>query len=114
MSPDLMAKLSDPKLNLAIQNHEYGILPRRYQDFPLLAKHLTILTTTRDRNGTEYVSTVEAKGHYPFFGSQWHPEKPPFEFNLEATPHTPDAMLVSQHLANVFVNEARRSKHAPK
>ena len=27
----------------------------------------TILTTTKDRNGTEYISTIEAK-KYPFFG----------------------------------------------
>ena len=39
------------------------------------------------RNGSEYISTIEAK-NYPFFGTQWHPEKPPYEFSLTAIPHT--------------------------
>ena len=34
------------------------------------------------RKGLEYVSTIESK-HHPFFGTQWHPEKPPFEFAME-------------------------------
>jgi len=34
------------------------------------------------RKGLEYVSTIESK-HHPFFGTQWHPEKPPFEFAMD-------------------------------
>jgi hypothetical protein len=41
-----------------------------------------------------------------------HPEKPPFEFGMQEVPHTLDAILVSQHLANVFVEATRRSSHA--
>ena len=33
------------------------------------------------RRGVEYVSTIESKRH-PFFGTQWHPEKPPYEFAM--------------------------------
>jgi hypothetical protein len=44
---------------------------------------------------------------------QWHPEKPPFEFGMHEIPHTLDAILVSQHLANNFVDTARRSSHRP-
>lgn len=29
--------------------------------------------------------------------------QPPFEFNLKATPHTTEAIALSQHVANVFV-----------
>ena len=45
----------------------------------------------------EYVSSAEHK-RYPFFATQWHPEKPPFEFGMHEIPHTLEAVLVSQHL----------------
>jgi hypothetical protein len=44
---------------------------------------------------------------------QWHPEKPPFEFSDTTIPHTHDAISVSQHMANMFVDHARQSAHVP-
>ena len=64
------------------------------------------------RNGAEYISTIEHIKH-PFFGTQWHPEKPPYEFSLDNIPHSRDAVHVSQHLADVFVDYARQSAHTP-
>lgn len=64
------------------------------------------------RNGAEYISTIEHI-KYPFFGTQWHPEKPPYEFSLDNIPHSRDAVHVSQHLADVFVDYARHSSHKP-
>jgi gamma-glutamyl hydrolase len=46
-------------------------------------------------------------------GTQWHPEKPPYEFGIPEIPHTLDAIRVSQHTANVFVDVARHSGHTP-
>lgn len=66
---DLHTKLPDPKLNLAIQNHEYGMPPAFYQRWPILSKWYNILTTSKDRAGVEYISTMEAKA-YPFTGVQ--------------------------------------------
>ena len=43
----------------------------------------------------------------------WHPEKPPVEFSDLTIPHTHDAISVSQHLSNVFVDYARQSAHLP-
>eukprot|EP00195_Chlamydomonas_chlamydogama_P004992 CAMPEP_0202904808 /NCGR_PEP_ID=MMETSP1392-20130828/31165_1 /ASSEMBLY_ACC=CAM_ASM_000868 /TAXON_ID=225041 /ORGANISM="Chlamydomonas chlamydogama, Strain SAG 11-48b" /LENGTH=315 /DNA_ID=CAMNT_0049592621 /DNA_START=102 /DNA_END=1049 /DNA_ORIENTATION=+ len=108
----LLKKLSDPTLNLALENHEYGMPPSFYNKFPVLSEWFNIVSTSLDRNRTEYISTVEAK-KYPFTGTQWHPEKPPFEFGMEEVPHSTDAILVSQHLANVFVGTARKSAHRP-
>lgn len=58
-----------------MENHEYGLPPSHYQKWPVLSQWYDVLTTTKDRNGLEYVSTVEAR-RYPFTGTQWHPEKP--------------------------------------
>lgn len=112
MAPDLAAKLGDPAQNIALENHMYGIPPPYYSRFPVLAKWYKPLSTTKDRNGIEYISTMEGL-KYPFFGVQWHPEKPQNEFGMDEVPHTLDAIRVSQHLANVFVSAARMSSHKP-
>ena len=49
---------------------------------------------------------------YPFYGSQWHPEKNAFEWNESLhMPHTADAIEAAQTMANFFVDEARKSSH---
>ncbi|GIL44397.1 hypothetical protein Vafri_1876 [Volvox africanus] len=112
MAPDLKEKLADPKFNIALQNHMYGIPPDFYKKYPVLADWYKPLTTTLDRNGLEYISTMEGI-KYPFFGTQWHPEKPPYEFGMDEVPHSLDAIRVSQHLSNVFMEHARQSSHHP-
>jgi gamma-glutamyl hydrolase len=65
--PDLHQKVTDPKLNIIIQNHEYGVPPSHHDRWPILKEYYNVLTTTKDRNGLEYISTIEAK-KYPFTG----------------------------------------------
>jgi gamma-glutamyl hydrolase len=43
--------------------------PAFYQRWPILSKWYNILTTSKDRSGVEYISTMEAKA-YPFTGVQ--------------------------------------------
>lgn len=112
MDEDLFSKLSDPAHNISMENHMFGLPPSHYSQWPVLKESFNILSTSKDRNGLEYVSTAEHK-HYPFFATQWHPEKPPFEFGMQEIPHSLDAVRVSQHLANVFIDTARRSSHTP-
>ncbi|GBF95078.1 gamma-glutamyl hydrolase [Raphidocelis subcapitata] len=112
MDADLLAKLADPTLNIAMENHEYGIPPAHYKRWPILGEWFDILTTTKDRQGLEYISTVEAK-KYPFTGTQWHPEKPVSEHGMDTIPHTLDAVRVGQWFANRFVDTARYSSNGP-
>lgn len=69
LQADLHEKLPDPKLNIALENHEYGMPPEFYERWPILSQWYNILSTTKDRNGTEYISTMEGK-KYPFTGGQ--------------------------------------------
>ncbi|GAX73089.1 hypothetical protein CEUSTIGMA_g542.t1 [Chlamydomonas eustigma] len=108
----LYDKIQDPTYNLALENHMYGMPPYMYERYPVLSEWYNIISTTKDRNGTVYISSMEGK-KYPFFGTQWHPEKPPYEFGIPEVPHTLDAIRVSQHTANVFVDVARHSGHTP-
>ena len=86
MQVDLVTKVSDPKLNLAFENHEYGLPPGFYYRFPVLSAWYNILSTSKDRNGTEYVSSMEGK-KMPFFGEA-------FSSSRLIVPHVPDRSAV--------------------
>lgn len=50
---------------------------------------------------------------YPVYATQWHPEKNAFEWaSFLRIPHSPEGIEVTQEMANFFVSEARKSKHA--
>lgn len=49
---------------------------------------------------------------YPFFGSQFHPEKNSFEwYTNQNLPHSKNAIKTSQYFGNFFVDECRKSSH---
>lgn len=43
--------------------------PAFYQRWPVLGQWYSILSTSKDRNGLEYISTMEGK-KYPFTGER--------------------------------------------
>ncbi|XP_021303594.1 gamma-glutamyl hydrolase 2 [Sorghum bicolor] len=105
-NPELIKKLSTDCL--VMQNHGYGISPKRLQENVALSSFFKILTTSPDENGKVYVSTVQAQ-NYPIICTQWHPEKAIFEWGEPMNPHSEDAVQVTQHFANYFVSQARKS-----
>lgn len=107
---DLLRKLSTDCL--VMQNHKYGISPETFQENQDLCKFFKILTNSADEDNKVYVSTVQAH-NYPVIATQWHPEKNAFEWGLSMIPHSDDAIQVTQHVANYFVSEARKSLNRP-
>lgn len=70
-----------------------------------------VLSTNRDRNGREFISSLEVIG-YPFYGLQFHPEKNLYEWKTgRGIPHGDGATRVSQYFANFFVKEARKNNN---
>jgi hypothetical protein len=67
LQADLKRALTSESDNIVLQNHMYGLLPTMYTRYPDLADWYTITSTSKDRNGTVYVSTMEGK-KYPFTG----------------------------------------------
>lgn len=108
--PELLAKLSTECL--VMQNHKFGISPETFQGNMELCSFFKILTTSTDENNKVYVSTVQSES-YPVTAVQWHPEKNAFEWGLSMIPHSDDAIQVTQHVANFFVSEARKSLNRP-
>ncbi|MQL81011.1 hypothetical protein Taro_013456 [Colocasia esculenta] len=109
--PELLRKLSEECL--VMQNHRWGISPTRLQGNAALSSFFRILTTSTDDEGQVYVSTVQSQ-QYPVTAVQWHPEKNAFEWGLSMTPHTEDAIQVTQLVANFLISEARRSSNRPR
>lgn len=69
----------------------------------------TVLSTNKDYNGFEFISSVEHK-RYPFYGIQFHPEKNIYEWGVSRVyPHSPEAILISQYFADFFVSECRKN-----
>ncbi|KAK9070578.1 hypothetical protein SSX86_010980 [Deinandra increscens subsp. villosa] len=108
--PDLIAKLSTECL--VMQNHKYGVSPETFLGNTELCSFFKILTTSTDQNNKVYVSTVQSES-YPVTAVQWHPEKNAFEWGSSVIPHSDDAIQVTQHAANFFISEARKSFNRP-
>jgi len=108
--PDLIKKLSTSCL--VMQNHKWGISPKRYRENGALSSFFKILTTSPDENGEVYVSTVEAL-KYPITCTQWHPEKAIFDWGKPMIPHSEDAVQVTQNFANYFISQVRKSPNRP-
>nr|GMC68563.1 gamma-glutamyl hydrolase 2-like [Ipomoea batatas]GMC90673.1 gamma-glutamyl hydrolase 2-like [Ipomoea batatas]GME13104.1 gamma-glutamyl hydrolase 2-like [Ipomoea batatas] len=107
---ELLEKLSEDCL--VMQNHKWGISPESFQADRNLRDFFNVLTTSVDKDNKVYVSTIQAK-KFPIVGVQWAPERNAFEWSLSEIPHTEDAILVSQSVANYFVGEARKSITEP-
>ena len=70
--PAVMRKLSTK--NCTLNNHKMGISPMEFKKHTNLDKFYKIISTSKDRKGKKYVSTIEGR-FYPFYGVQWHPER---------------------------------------
>jgi len=99
--------------NITVNNHEYGVSPTSFTSNAGLANTVTLLSTNYDLYGYTFGSMIEGKMGLPIWGSQFHPEKPAYEWdqtwsNITGA-HSADAVAASQYFINFFVNQARKS-----
>jgi gamma-glutamyl hydrolase len=108
--PDYLAKSAN-QTPITAHFHKYSLPSKLFQENRKLTDFFKVLTTNVDRKGIEFVSTLEAK-KYPFYSTQWHPEKCAFEWALQKkTRHDSTAIELGQYMSNFFVSEARLSSH---
>jgi gamma-glutamyl hydrolase len=100
---------------ITLNNHQQGMTPQRFAEYPKLTEFYNILSTNFDRQGVEFISAFEAK-KYPIYAVQFHPEKNSFEYGeyadgspYEVIDHSYEAIFTSQFFANYFINEARKN-----
>ena len=75
----MSCQVASPLGHLAFNNHGLGITPAKFRESSAY-DYLKILSIDKDRNGKEFVSTVEGRS-LPIYGTQWHPEKAAWEWD---------------------------------
>jgi len=96
---------------IAFNNHNWGFDPADIAADKALADFWEITSTSVDREGKVFVSTLEGKT-MPFYALQWHPEKPIYEWEDRLLiEHDPDTIFMGQMVGNFFVSEARKNFH---
>lgn len=95
---------------LAAHSHKYGVSMEIYNSSEELKTFYRVLGTGHDGN-VEFISTFEAYD-YPFYGTQWHPEKNAYEWMKPFIDHSPNGIKLTFYMANFFVGEARKNFHA--
>ena len=111
MFRDIPEDLANSLVPITMHSHYFSITEKTFSKSQKLKDFFKVLSRNKDRKGVEFVSTFEAK-IYPFYGTQWHPEKNSFEWVPdESIPHEAISVKAAQYMSNFFVNEARYSKH---
>eukprot|EP01105_Mastigella_eilhardi_P010367 TRINITY_DN2415_c0_g1_i1.p1 TRINITY_DN2415_c0_g1~~TRINITY_DN2415_c0_g1_i1.p1 ORF type:complete len:322 (+),score=77.17 TRINITY_DN2415_c0_g1_i1:25-990(+) len=97
---------------VTMNNHGCGMTTTHFFNTPSLNSFYNVLSTNTDRQGLEFVSTMEAV-KYPIYGVQWHPEKPLFEWRVdEAMNHDATSVAANSYTTQFLVSEARKSNHS--
>lgn len=96
--------------NVTSNFHGYCTTEQKLKDVHIDHNWIT-LSTNKDWNGFEFISSFE-HSKYPFYGTQFHPEKNMYEWPLnKIITHDEDAVRANQYFARFFVEEARKSTH---
>ena len=103
--------------NITMNNHRNGIEPKVFLSDGGLTSLFQITSTNVDRKGRSFVSTIESL-QYPYYATQYHPEKNEFEFSTypgtnipyESINHSEEAIHASFSLAEFFVRQLRKNK----
>ena len=109
ISPELAKYLSTAPTTLNL--HRNCVATETFRANKKLSQFFQVLSTNNDRKGKQFVSTMEGI-KYPFYATQWHPEKNPFEWSTALDiPHYPMSIKVTQYVSNFFVNQSRLNSH---
>ncbi|XP_068228289.1 gamma-glutamyl hydrolase-like [Palaemon carinicauda] len=87
--------------------HKYCVTEDKFIE-KKVSDSFKIISTSFDKDGVEYISTVEHKS-LPIYGFQWHPEKNLFEWVYNSIPHTIEAIGAAQFVVDFFVEKARQN-----
>jgi len=100
--------------NVNINTNPNALALKHFNNLPKLTNFFNILSTNDDRIGFTFLAYFEAK-RYPFYGTQYHPEKIQFEWVTDTgVDHSSDSVKFNSWLARFFVDECRKNdNHFP-
>jgi len=86
--------------------HQFGILPEKYDKYPILKDYFIINSLSQDIDGKTFVNSVEGK-KYPIYGVQFHPEMIPYsKFEINKVPSSIEASEIYQRFGKYFLSQA--------
>jgi len=95
--------------DVTYNHHKGGITPNKFDGSKKLSDFYLPLSTNVDKNGKTFISTMEGK-KYPFYGTQWHPEKAEFEWKKDKKfNHSKDSIEFNSWTSRFFVSECRKN-----
>ena len=97
--------------NSTLNLHHDGVRVKDFEASSALADAYILVSTNFDRRGQAFVSTIEA-WDAPFVGTQWHPERPQFEWRAVGANHGADTIKAMQYMASFLVDDARRNNQS--
>lgn len=98
------------KKNITYNHHTFGIKPDLFKTDTKLAAMFTPTSVSYDNNGKAFVASMESK-KYPFFGTQFHPEKQQFSYYPSVKiEHDPTSIFYNRYFGDFFVNQCRMNK----
>lgn len=111
-------KSTPPELLQALQSkpttlnwHHNGITPNAWANNRYLMSKLRALSTNTEPSGLkQFVSAYEGVTAN-IYATQFHPERPPYEFRNDAIGHSADAVHISQYMSRFVIARARLNSH---
>lgn len=94
--------------------HHDAVTPHGYLYNPRLASFFKPLSLNKDpTDGRVFISAVEAVNPtFAVYATQFHPERPPYDFSNDKLGHTPDDIAVSNFCARFLAAQLRKNNHS--
>lgn len=97
--------------NSTLNWHQAGVPPEEFTSNANMSKYLKVLSTNLDTSGRSFVSSVEGADGIQIYATQYHPERPPYEYTSDVIGHTVDDIKVSQYLARFIKVRMQMNNH---
>eukprot|EP00347_Sterkiella_histriomuscorum_P001892 403370267 len=93
--------------NITYNHHNWGVSPDKFKTDKGLSSIFYPTSISKDNNGKSYVSSMESN-QYPFFATQFHPEKAQFVFYPKTQiDHSTTAIFYNRYFSDFFVNQCK-------
>lgn len=96
---------------MTFNHHKWGLTVESFIDDAGLSSMFWPTSTSTDKEGQTFVATMESK-EYPFFGTQFHPEKVLGVYNVESVNHSWTSVQYNRYFADRFVELARQNSNS--
>lgn len=96
---------------MTLNSHMWGINPDSYTTDESLSKFYRLTSVSYEPDtGRPFAASMEAY-NYPFFATQFHPEKTVTIFYEEGINHTWESILNNRYMADHFMSYVRQNTH---